>query len=93
MVEFFRAKARLPNVASVGTSASRLKEVAGVDAFGQINEYLNSDDGLPHTIIYALRPTPYALRKSKYLWWKELAQVERFQGQYFEYETGCTTSR
>ncbi len=86
MVEFFRAKARLPNVASVGTSASRLKEVAGVDAFGQTNEYLNSDDGLPHTIIYAIR-------KSKYLRWKELAQVERFQGQYFDYETGCTTTR
>ncbi|TDV58052.1 YD repeat-containing protein [Pseudomonas graminis] len=31
-----------------------------------------SDDGLPHTIIDATH-------KSKYLWWNELAQVERFQ--------------
>lgn len=38
VVEFFKAKARLPNVALVGTSASRHKEVAGVDAFGHINE-------------------------------------------------------
>jgi hypothetical protein len=85
-VEFFRAKVRLPNVVSVGTSASRLKEVAGVDAFGHINESLNSDDGLPHTLIDAIR-------KSKYLWWKGLAQVGRFQGQYFDYETGCTITR
>jgi YD repeat-containing protein len=46
--------------------------IAEVDALGQKTEYLNSDDGLPHTIIDATY-------KSKYLWWNELAQVERFQ--------------
>ncbi|MEX5606311.1 hypothetical protein, partial [Pseudomonas syringae] len=39
---------------------------------GHKTEYLNSEDGLPHTIINATY-------KSKYLWWNNLAQVERFQ--------------
>jgi YD repeat-containing protein len=39
---------------------------------GNKTEYLNSDDGLPHTLIDATQ-------KSKYLWWNTLAQVERFQ--------------
>ncbi|MFK3908533.1 RHS repeat-associated core domain-containing protein [Pseudomonas monteilii] len=42
------------------------------DPLGQVTEYLNSPDGLPHTII---DPT----YKSKYLWWNSYAQVERFQ--------------
>ncbi|MBA1188051.1 type IV secretion protein Rhs [Pseudomonas entomophila] len=42
------------------------------DPLGQVTEYLNSPDGLPHTII---DPT----HKSKYLWWNSYAQVERFQ--------------
>ena len=46
--------------------------IAEVDALGHKTEYLNSDDGLPHTIIDATQ-------KSKYLWWNTLAQVERFQ--------------
>nr|WP_149658779.1 RHS repeat-associated core domain-containing protein [Pseudomonas sp. ANT_J12] len=46
--------------------------IAEVDALGNKTEYLNSDDGLPHTIIDATH-------KSKYLWWNTLAQVERFQ--------------
>ncbi|MEX6664250.1 RHS repeat-associated core domain-containing protein [Pseudomonas sp. W2-17] len=46
--------------------------IAEIDALGHKTEYLNSDDGLPHTIIDATH-------KSKYLWWNELAQVERFQ--------------
>ncbi|MBI6788695.1 PAAR/RHS domain-containing protein, partial [Pseudomonas syringae] len=46
--------------------------VAEIDALGQKTEYLNSEDGLPHTIIDATY-------KSKYLWWNNLAQVERFQ--------------
>jgi YD repeat-containing protein len=46
--------------------------IAETDALGQKTEYLNSDDGLPHTIIDATY-------KSKYLWWNGLAQVERFQ--------------
>ncbi|QJI39401.1 hypothetical protein HKK52_00075 [Pseudomonas sp. ADAK2] len=46
--------------------------IAEVDALGHKTEYLNSDDGLPHTIIDATH-------KSKYLWWNALAQVERFQ--------------
>ena len=44
--------------------------LAEIDALGQITEYLNSDDGLPHTIIDATD-------KSKHLWWNTLAQVER----------------
>ncbi|KPW38193.1 hypothetical protein ALO87_04514, partial [Pseudomonas syringae pv. apii] len=39
---------------------------------GHKTEYLNSEDGLPHTIIDATY-------KSKYLWWNSLAQVVRFQ--------------
>ena len=46
--------------------------LAEFDALGQMTEYLNSDDGLPHTIIDATY-------KSKYLWWNTLAQVERYQ--------------
>ncbi len=46
--------------------------LAEYDALGQMTEYLNSDDGLPHTIIDATY-------KSKYLWWNTLAQVERYQ--------------
>ena len=46
--------------------------LAEIDALGQLTEYLNSDDGLPHTIIDANH-------KSKYLWWNTLAQVERYQ--------------
>jgi RHS repeat-associated protein len=46
--------------------------IAEVDALGHTTEYLNGDDGLPHTIIDATH-------KSKYLWWNTLAQVERFQ--------------
>ncbi len=40
--------------------------LAEFDALGQMTEYLNSDDGLPHTIIDATY-------KSKYLWWNTLA--------------------
>ncbi|WP_424823448.1 hypothetical protein, partial [Pseudomonas viridiflava] len=36
--------------------------VAELDALGHKTEYLNGDDGLPHTIV---DPT----LKSKYLWW------------------------
>jgi RHS repeat-associated protein len=46
--------------------------IAEVDPLGHKTEYLNSEDGLPHTIIDATY-------KSKYLWWNGLAQVERFQ--------------
>ncbi|NQD57606.1 RHS repeat protein, partial [Pseudomonas sp. CM25] len=46
--------------------------LAEIDALGQMTEYLNSDDGLPHTIIDATY-------KAKYLWWNTLAQVERYQ--------------
>ncbi len=42
------------------------------DALGHTTQYLNSNDGLPHTIVDATG-------KSKYLWWNALAQVERFQ--------------
>nr|WP_268801155.1 hypothetical protein [Pseudomonas sp. BSw22131] len=58
--------------------------IAETDALGYTTEYLNSDDGLPHTIIDATR-------KSKYLWWNTLAQVERFQdcsgkSTYYRYD-------
>ncbi|HEN8736831.1 TPA: RHS repeat protein [Pseudomonas putida] len=58
--------------------------LAEFDALGQMTEYLNSDDGLPHTIIDATY-------KSKYLWWNTLAQVERYQGcsgksTYYRYD-------
>jgi len=58
--------------------------LAEIDALGQMTEYLNSDDGLPHTIIDATY-------KSKYLWWNTLAQVERFQdcsgkSTYYRYD-------
>ncbi len=46
--------------------------LAEFDALGQMTEYLNGEDGLPHTIIDATY-------KSKYLWWNTRAQVERFQ--------------
>ncbi len=46
--------------------------IAETDALGHKTEYLNSEEGLPHTIIDATS-------KSKYLWWNGLAQVERFQ--------------
>jgi len=49
-----------------------------------MTEYLNGEDGLPHTIIDATY-------KSKYLWWNTLAQVERFQdcsgkSTYYRYD-------
>ncbi|NWC93003.1 RHS repeat protein [Pseudomonas sp. IPO3778] len=58
--------------------------LAEIDALGYSTEYLNSEDGLPHTIIDATR-------KSKYLWWNNLAQVERFQdcsgkSTYYRYD-------
>ncbi|WP_122523817.1 RHS repeat-associated core domain-containing protein [Pseudomonas viridiflava] len=58
--------------------------VAELDALGHKTEYLNGDDGLPHTIV---DPT----LKSKYLWWSKLAQVERFQdcsgkNTYYRYD-------
>ncbi|MFJ4353090.1 RHS repeat-associated core domain-containing protein [Pseudomonas sp. NPDC089428] len=58
--------------------------LAEFDALGQMTEYLNSDDGLPHTIIDATY-------KSKYLWWNTLAQVERYQdcsgkSTYYRYD-------
>ncbi|MCI3943271.1 type IV secretion protein Rhs [Pseudomonas syringae] len=58
--------------------------VAEIDAMGHKTEYLNSEDGLPHTIIDATH-------KSKYLWWNNLAQVERFQdcsgkSTYYRYD-------
>ncbi|CAI2537388.1 Cell wall-associated polypeptide CWBP200 [Serratia ficaria] len=58
--------------------------LAETDALGHTTEYLNSDDGLPHTIIDATH-------KSKYLWWNALAQVERFQdcsgkSTYYRYD-------
>ncbi|RZI54400.1 MAG: RHS repeat protein, partial [Pseudomonas sp.] len=37
--------------------------IAEIDPLGQKTEYLNSEEGLPHTIIDATY-------KSKYLWWK-----------------------
>ncbi len=46
--------------------------IGETDPLGHTTEYLNSEDGLPHTIIDATL-------KSKYLWWNNLAQVERFQ--------------
>ncbi|PWU28857.1 type IV secretion protein Rhs, partial [Pseudomonas sp. RW407] len=42
------------------------------DAEGHSTEYFNGEDGLPHTIVDALR-------KRKHLWWNGLAQVERYQ--------------
>jgi len=58
--------------------------IAEVDALGHKTEYLNSDDGLPHTIIDATH-------KSKYLWWNTFAQVECFQdcsgkNTYYRYD-------
>ncbi|MET4715891.1 YD repeat-containing protein, partial [Pseudomonas sp. PvP125] len=58
--------------------------IAEIDAMGNSTEYLNGEDGLPHTIIDATR-------KSKYLWWNNLAQVERFQdcsgkSTYYRYD-------
>ncbi len=58
--------------------------LAETDALGHLTEYLNSDDGLPHTIIDATY-------KSKYLWWNTLAQVERYQdcsgkSTYYRYD-------
>ncbi|MGE8417145.1 DUF6531 domain-containing protein, partial [Pseudomonas sp.] len=46
--------------------------IAETDPLGHKTEYLNSEDGLPHTIIDANY-------KSKYLWWNAFAQVERYQ--------------
>jgi RHS repeat-associated protein len=45
--------------------------ITEIDPLGHKTQYLNSDDGLPHTIIDANF-------KSKYLWWNAYAQVERF---------------
>jgi YD repeat-containing protein len=42
------------------------------DALGHKAEQLNCDDSFPHTIIDEIY-------KSKYLWWSNFAQVERFQ--------------
>ncbi|RMS61207.1 YD repeat protein, partial [Pseudomonas syringae pv. aceris] len=58
--------------------------VAEIDALGHKTEYLNGEDGLPHTIV---DPT----LKSKYLWWNNLAQVQRFQdcsgkSTYYRYD-------
>ncbi|MGF6394562.1 RHS repeat-associated protein [Pseudomonas plecoglossicida] len=58
--------------------------LAETDALGHLTEYLNGDDGLPHTIIDATY-------KSKYLWWNTLAQVERYQdcsgkSTYYRYD-------
>ena len=53
-----------------GQLHSRL--ITEIDPLGHKTEYLNSEDGLPHTIIDATY-------KSKYLWWNAYAQVERFQ--------------
>ena len=58
--------------------------LAETDALGHLTEYLNGDDGLPHTIIDATY-------KSKYLWWNALAQVERYQdcsgkSTYYRYD-------
>ncbi|WAC00434.1 DUF6531 domain-containing protein [Pseudomonas putida] len=58
--------------------------LAEIDALGQMTEYLNGDDGLPHTIIDATY-------KSKHLWWNTLAQVERYQdcsgkNTYYRYD-------
>ncbi|RNF79967.1 hypothetical protein EFK07_28260, partial [Pseudomonas putida] len=46
--------------------------ITEIDPLGNKTQYLNSDDGLPHTIIDANF-------KSKYLWWNAYAQVERFE--------------
>ncbi|HYQ51676.1 MAG TPA: type IV secretion protein Rhs, partial [Pseudomonas sp.] len=46
--------------------------ITEIDPLGHQTQYLNSDDGLPHTIIDANF-------KSKYLWWNAYAQVERFE--------------
>ncbi|SFH97960.1 YD repeat-containing protein, partial [Pseudomonas syringae] len=58
--------------------------VAEIDALGHKTKYLNGEDGLPHTIV---DPT----LKSKYLWWNNLAQVQRFQdcsgkSTYYRYD-------
>ncbi|WP_054905676.1 DUF6531 domain-containing protein [Pseudomonas sp. NBRC 111144] len=58
--------------------------VAEIDPLGNKTRYLNSDDGLPHTIIDANF-------KSKYLWWNAYAQVERFEdcsgkSTYYRYD-------
>ena len=45
--------------------------ITEIDPLGHKTQYLNSDYGLPHTIIDANF-------KSKYLWWNAYAQVERF---------------
>ncbi|PVZ37268.1 YD repeat-containing protein [Pseudomonas sp. CC120222-01a] len=58
--------------------------VTEIDPLGHKTQYLNSDDGLPHTIIDANF-------KSKYLWWNAYAQVERFEdcsgkSTYYRYD-------
>ncbi|MGE7989475.1 RHS repeat-associated core domain-containing protein [Pseudomonas sp. NPDC089554] len=58
--------------------------IAEVDPLGHKTEYLNGEDGLPHTIIDANF-------KSKYLWWNAYAQVERFEdcsgkSTYYRYD-------
>ncbi|UBM24390.1 RHS domain-containing protein [Pseudomonas sp. p1(2021b)] len=58
--------------------------VAEIDPLGNKTEYLNGEDGLPHTIIDANF-------KSKYLWWNAYAQVERFEdcsgkSTYYRYD-------
>ena len=46
--------------------------IAETDAEGQVTEYLNGPDGLPHTVIDANQGR-------KHLWWNTLAQLERYQ--------------
>ncbi len=58
--------------------------IAEIDPLGHKTEYLNGEDGLPHTIIDANF-------KSKYLWWNTYAQVERFEdcsgkSTYYRYD-------
>ncbi|MFJ4054302.1 RHS repeat-associated core domain-containing protein [Pseudomonas sp. NPDC089743] len=58
--------------------------IAEIDPLGHKTEYLNGEDGLPHTIIDATF-------KSKYLWWNAYAQVERFEdcsgkSTYYRYD-------
>ncbi len=58
--------------------------IAEIDPLGHKTEYLNGEDGLPHTIIDAHF-------KSKYLWWNAYAQVDRFEdcsgkSTYYRYD-------
>ncbi|WDY57004.1 RHS repeat-associated core domain-containing protein [Pseudomonas sp. PSKL.D1] len=46
--------------------------ITEIDPLGNKTQYLNRDDGLPHTVIDSNF-------KSRYLWWNAYAQVERFE--------------